>query len=233
MSIRCLVVDDEPLARKLLISYVETCHDLVLVGACATAMEARIKLREEKIDLVFLDIQMPQLTGMQLLQTLNTKPAIVFTTAYRDYAPEAFEVDAMDYLVKPISQERFLKAVDKYYERFRSDKLSKGGSEIEETLFIRADRVQHKVNRSAILYVESLDNYVKVVLRDKTIVTRETITSLEKRLSPPDFVRIHRSFIVNAKHIQTLSLESVRIADKELPLGRAFKQRALSILKGG
>jgi DNA-binding LytR/AlgR family response regulator len=156
----------------------------------------------------------------------------VFTTAYRDYAPEAFEVDAMDYLVKPISQERFLKAVDKYYERFRSDKLSKGGSEIEEVLFIRADRVQHKVNRSSILYVESLDNYVKVVLTDKTIITRETITSLEKRLSPPDFVRIHRSFIVNAKHIQTLSQESVRIADKELPLGRAFKQRALSILRG-
>ncbi|MCZ8216992.1 MAG: LytTR family DNA-binding domain-containing protein [Cyclobacteriaceae bacterium] len=232
MSIRCLVVDDEPLARKLLISYVETCHDLVLVGACATAMEARIKLREEKIDLVFLDIQMPQLTGMQLLQTLNIKPAIVFTTAYRDYAPEAFEVDAMDYLVKPISQERFLKAVDKFYERFRSDKTSLG-NKAEEAIFIRADRVQHKVNRSTILYIESLDNYVKVVLREKTIITRETITSLEKRLSPPDFVRIHRSFIVNAKHIQTLSLESVRIADKELPLGRAFKQRALSILKGG
>jgi DNA-binding LytR/AlgR family response regulator len=230
MSIRCLVVDDEPLARKLLISYVESCHDLVLVAACATAMEARIKLREEKIDLVFLDIQMPQLTGMQLLQTLNTKPAIVFTTAYRDYAPEAFEVDAMDYLVKPISQERFLKAVDKFYERFRSDKTSLG-NKAEEAIFIRSDRVQHKVNRSMILYIESLDNYVKVVLRDKTIITRETITSLEKRLSPPDFVRIHRSFIVNAKHIQTLSQESVRMADKELPLGRAFKQRALSILR--
>jgi DNA-binding LytR/AlgR family response regulator len=231
MSIRCLVVDDEPLARKLLISYVETCHDLVLVGACATAMEARIKLREEKIDLVFLDIQMPQLTGMQLLQTLNTKPAIVFTTAYRDYAPEAFEVDAMDYLVKPISQERFLKAVDKYYERFRPDKVSVNG-EVDDTIFIRADRVQHKVFKSTILYVESLDNYVKVVLKDKTIITRETITSLEKRLSPPDFVRIHRSFIVNSKNIQTLSLESIRIGDKELPLGRAFKQRALSILRG-
>ncbi|NBW37365.1 MAG: response regulator [Cytophagia bacterium] len=168
MSIRCLVVDDEPLARKLLISYVETCHDLVLAGACSTAMEARIKLREEKIDLVFLDIQMPQLTGMQLLQTLNTKPAIVFTTAYRDYAPEAFEVDAMDYLVKPISQERFLKAVDKYYERFRSDKTSLG-NKAEEAIFIRADRVQHKVNRSAILYVESLDNYVKVVAKPSPV----------------------------------------------------------------
>jgi DNA-binding LytR/AlgR family response regulator len=231
MSIRCLIVDDEPLARKLLISYVESCQDLLLVAECATAMEARIKLREEKIDLVFLDIQMPQLTGMQLLHTLNTKPAIIFTTAYRDYAPEAFEVDAVDYLVKPISQERFLKAVDKYYERFPNNRII-AGNEKEDTIFIRADRVQHKVNKSSILYIESLDNYVKIVLKDKVIITRETITSFEKRLTPSDFVRIHRSFIVSARNIQTLSLESVRIGDKDLPFGRAFKQRAVSLLKG-
>lgn len=232
MSIRCLIVDDEPLARKLLIRYVESCQDLTLVAACATAMEARTKLREEKIDLVFLDIQMPQLNGLQLLHALQIRPAVIFTTAYRDYAPEAFDVDAVDYLVKPISQERFLKAVDKYYERFPKNR-SNVANESEETIFIRADRVQHKVARSMILYVESLDNYVKIVLKDKTIVTRETISSLEKRLASPDFVRIHRSFIVNSKDIQTLSLESVRIAGKELPLGRAFKQKALSILKGG
>lgn len=232
MSIRCLIVDDEPLARKLLISYVETCKDLVLVAECATAMEARIKLREEKIDLVFLDIQMPQLNGLQLLHAMQMRPAVIFTTAYRDYAPEAFEVDAIDYLVKPISQERFLKAVDKYYERFPNNKVTVA-NEGENTIFIRADRLQHKVNKSDILFIESLDNYVKVVLKDKTIITRETITSLENRLAPPDFVRIHRSFIVNSKNIQTISLESVRIGDKELPLGRAFKQRALSLLKGG
>jgi DNA-binding LytR/AlgR family response regulator len=230
MNIRCLIVDDEPLARKLLISYVESCNDLVLVAECATAMEARIKIREEKIDLVFLDIQMPQLNGLQLLHAIQVRPAVIFTTAYREYAPEAFEVDALDYLIKPISQERFLKAVDKYYERFPKNK-SGITNENEDTIFIRADRLQHKVTRSAILYVESLDNYVKIVLKDKTIITRETISSLEKRLVSPDFVRIHRSFVVNSKNIQTLSQESVRIADKELPLGRAFKQRALSLLR--
>ena len=231
MSIRCLIVDDEPLARKLLISYVENCQDLTLVAECATAMEARTKLRGEKIDLVFLDIQLPQLSGLQLLQSLQIRPAVIFTTAYRDYAPEAFDVDAIDYLIKPISKERFLKAVDKYYERFPKNR-SGVMNENEDTIFIRADRLQHKVTISAILYVESLDNYVKIVLKDKTIITRETISSLEKRLASPDFVRIHRSFIVNSKNIQTLSQESVRIADKELPLGRAFKQRALSLLKG-
>lgn len=231
MSIRCLIVDDEPLARKLLISYVENCQDLTLIAECATAMEARIKLREEKIDLVFLDIQMPQLSGLQLLQALQMRPAVIFTTAYRDYAPEAFDVDAIDYLIKPISQERFLKAVDKYYERFPKNRLGVT-NEIEDTIFIRADRVQHKVDKLSILYIESLDNYVKIVLKDKVIITRETITSFEKRLTPSDFVRIHRSFIVNARNIQSLSLESVRIGDKDLPFGRAFKQRAMSLLKG-
>ncbi len=231
MSIRCLIVDDEPLARRLLISYVESCQDLTLVAACATAMEARAKLREEKINLVFLDIQMPQLNGLQLLHALQIRPAVIFTTAYRDYAPEAFDVDAVDYLVKPISQERFLKAVDKYYERFPK-KRSSITNESEDTIFIRADRVQHKVARSTILYVESLDNYVKIVLKDKTIITRETISSLEKRLASPDFVRIHRSFVVNSNCVQTLSLEGVSIGGKSLPFGRAFKQNALNVLGG-
>lgn len=231
MNIRCLIVDDEPLARKLLISYVESCKDLVLVAECATAMEARIKIREEKIDLVFLDIQMPQLNGLQLLHAIQVRPAVIFTTAYREYAPEAFDVNAVDYLIKPVSPERFLKAIDKYYERFQNNRVTVV-NESENTIFIRADRLQHKVNKSDIVYIESLDNYVKVFLEDRFIITRETISSLENRLVPPGFVRIHRSFIVNSKRIQILSMESVKIGNKELPIGRAFKLEALSLLKG-
>lgn len=232
MSIRCLIVDDEPLARKLLISYVETCQDLVLAAECTTAMEARSKLKEEKIDLIFLDIQMPQLSGMQLLHSLHVSPAVIFTTAYREYAPEAFDLNAIDYLIKPVSPERFLKAIDKYYERFSVAGKNFNVKELGDTIFIRADRLQHKVSKVDILYIESLDNYVKVILKDRAIITRETITSLEKKLSPPEFVRIHRSFIVNSKNVQALSLESISIANKELPFGRAFKQQALNFLKG-
>ncbi|MBY0434130.1 MAG: LytTR family DNA-binding domain-containing protein [Cyclobacteriaceae bacterium] len=236
MKFTCLVVDDEPLARKLLISYLSKLEGLELQGECADALEAGRVLREKPVDLVFLDIQMPQINGLQFVRTLKDPPSIILTTAYRDFAPEAFDLEVLDYLLKPISFERFVKSVNKFFDRQAIGKSAmpqpKEGASF---IYLKADRKSHKVFLEDILYIESLDDYVKVHLKGTTLVTRENISSFEATLPSPQFVRIHRSFIVNAKCISTVSAESVEVHGKELPFGRAFKKSAQALLavKGG
>jgi len=231
MKYRYLIVDDEPLARKLIASHASKIDALELVGECADALEAGKYLREHDVDLIFLDIQMPEITGLQFVSTLKNPPAVILTTAFRDFAPEAFELDVVDYLLKPISFDRLLKAVNKFFDRkANSPKVISSVEENDLFIHLKADRKIHKVSLSDILYIESLDDYVKVFLKDKVIITRENISTLEQKLSGHHFVRIHRSFIVSIKAVTTFSAEGVDIGKIFLPFGRAFKQGAWAIL---
>lgn len=232
MKYKYLIVDDEPLARKLIASHTSKIEGLVLMGECGSAFEASNLLRNRSADLIFLDIQMPELNGLKFLSTLKHPPSIIITTAFRDYGPEAFDLEVVDYLMKPISFERLLKGVNRFFERKAPVPFSVVSSNEEESfVYLRADRKMHKVRLSDILYIESLDEYVKVFLRNKMIITRENITTLESKLPADTFVRIHRSFLVSSKMVVSIASDGVEIAGKILPFGRAFKQSALASLK--
>jgi DNA-binding LytR/AlgR family response regulator len=231
MKYKYLIVDDEPLARKLVGSHASKIEGLELSGECGNAIEASNFLRTHTVDLIFLDIQMPEITGLQFINTLKNPPAIILTTAFREFAPEAFELDVVDYLLKPISFERLLKSVNKFFDRKANSSVSSVSTENAEMfLHLKADRKTHKIPMQDVLYIESLDEYVKVYVKDKIIITRENISTLELKLSGNHFVRIHRSFIVSTKAITSVSAEGVEITNKVLPFGRAFKQGALAML---
>jgi DNA-binding LytR/AlgR family response regulator len=232
MKIKCLVIDDEPLARKLMISHISKIESLELAGECTNAIEAGNFLRTSKVDLLFLDIQMPEINGLQFIGTLKNPPAIILTTAYRDFAPEAFDLDVVDYLLKPISFERFSKSVNKYFDKRLEGKTSDvlDPNKSSAFIYLKADRKNHKILLKEIIYIESLDDYVKVHLKEVTLVTRENISSLEATLPTGIFVRIHRSFIINTHYVSAISSDSIEIKGKELPIGRAFKKSALALL---
>jgi DNA-binding LytR/AlgR family response regulator len=235
MKFKYLIVDDEPLARKLIASHAAKIDVLECVGECGNAFEASNMLRNKHVDLVFLDIQMPEVSGIQLANALKNPPAIILTTAFRDFAPEAFDLEVVDYLLKPISFERFLKAANKFFDGYADKRKTVLVNPSQEDLFVflKAERKIHKLAASDILYIESLDDYVKVYEKEKTHLTRENISGLAGKLPTPPFVRIHRSFIVNATWVKTVSNESVWINGKELPFGRVFKKSAFRLLSEG
>ncbi len=232
MKKTCLIVDDEPLARKLIASHISKIESLELVGACVNAIDAGNFLQKRKVNLLFLDIQMPEVTGLQFLRTLKNPPSVILTTAFRDFAPESYDLDVVDYLLKPISLERLMKSVNKFYERLAAAGLTPMDSpdQPEPFIYLKADRKLNRVSLNEILFIESLDEYVKVHLIDKILVTRENISSLEHKLPHPLFIRIHRSFIISSKFITAVSGEGVEIAKRELPFGRAYKKSALAAL---
>jgi len=232
MKFKYLIVDDEPLARKLIAVHASKIEGLELVGECGNAIEAANILRSKSVDLIFLDIQMPEMTGFQLASTLKNPPAIILTTAFRDYAPEAFDLNVIDYLLKPISFDRLLKAVNKFFDgKATNDNVVTTASHDDHRyVHIKADRKIHHVNESDIIYIESLDNYVRVHMKEGILVTRENISSLEEHLPYPPFVRIHRSFIINIKWVKAISSDGIELNKKILPFGRAFKKAALSQL---
>ncbi len=232
MKFKYLIVDDEPLARKLIASHASKIEGLELVGECGHAIEAANLLRNKSVDLLFLDIQMPEMTGFQFANTLKNPPSIILTTAFRNYAPEAFDLNVIDYLLKPISFERLLKSVNKFFDKElgKMQSVTSVSSHAQRFVHIKADRKIYKVLESEVLYIESLDDYVKVHLKDKVLITHENISTLEEKLPYPPFVRIHRSFIINSSCVKTISNEGIDLNGKELPLGRAFKKSALNQL---
>jgi DNA-binding LytR/AlgR family response regulator len=203
---------------------------LDLSGECSNAIEAINVLRKTNADLIFLDIEMPELSGLELIKGLRNPPAIILITAHRDFAVEAFELNVVDYLVKPISFDRFLKSVDKFFER-GSSPLPVAISPSKNFINIRADRKTFPVALEEIFLIESLDDYVKVHLKEKILVTHENISSLEEKLPDTNFVRIHRSYIIALHLVTSFTSEYVEIAGKQLPFGRVYKQVALRRLE--
>ncbi|MFM7431013.1 MAG: LytR/AlgR family response regulator transcription factor [Flammeovirgaceae bacterium] len=228
MKFKYLIVDDEPYARKLIYSHTSKIEGLELVAECSNAIEANNYLQKHAIDLLFLDIQMPEMTGLQLMDTLRRPPAVIITTAHRDFAPEAFTIDAIDYLLKPIAFERLLKAVNKFFNSRQSQ--SSPVSLADEFIYVKADRKMNKILVSDIFYFESLDDYVKIHQLNSVSIVKENISQLEEKLSKYLFVRIHRSFLVSSKVIKSISSEGVEVGNKVLPFGRAFKNGAMALL---
>ena len=228
-KIKCLIVDDEPPAQTILKKYIAQVDSLELSGICASAVEAISFLQKKPVDLLFLDIQMPGLLGTKLIRTLNNPPKVIFTTAYRKFAIEGFELNAVDYLLKPISFERFLMGVNKVLQLNLS--LTNGNIQGTDSntetghpfLYLRSDRKMVKVLFNDILYIESLKDYLKIVTTNKTIITRQSISSLEEMLPKNAFLRIHRSYIVAISRIDSFYGDTVEISKNELPIGRLFK----------
>ncbi len=235
-KIRTIIVDDEPLAQDILETYVSQMSQLELVGKCSNAIEANAMLNAEQIDLMFLDIQMPQLTGVELLKSLSNPPLTVFTTAYSEYAVEGFELDAVDYLLKPISLDRFLKAVNKVEEKLKEK--GGGSSEVlpagEDYFFVKADKKLVKVNFKDILYIEGLKDYVIIKMVEGRVITLQTMKSLEAKLPSSLFRRIHRSYIVNTKKIKAIVGNMVEIIEKgqtkNIPVGKIYRDELLEMI---
>ncbi|HEY5409078.1 MAG TPA: LytTR family DNA-binding domain-containing protein [Ginsengibacter sp.] len=233
-KIICLAVDDEPPALDVLKKYITSVQNLELAGTCADAIEALNFLRQQTIDLLFLDIQMPNLLGTDLIRTLKNPPKVIFTTAYRKFAVEGFELDAVDYLLKPISFERFLKAVNKVMQTSfkETDSINMGIENALPHAFItvRADRKNLKIALDEILYIESLKDYIKVVTAARNIVTKQSISSIEEVLPKNNFIRIHRSFIVAINKIASFTSDTIEIAKHELPISRMYRHEVEKLL---
>jgi len=234
-KIRCLAVDDEPPALDVLKKYISSVQSLELIGTCADAVEALNFIRQHPIDLLFLDIQMPQILGTDFLRTLKKPPKVIFTTAFRKFAVEGFELDAVDYLLKPISFERFLKAVNKVMDASLNGTLSVDiepqKTRLENYIYLRSDRKMIKVALADILYIESIKDYIKVVATSGTVITKQSISSIEETLPKDMFIRIHRSFIVALNKVESYSNELVWLAKTELPISRMYRHEVEKILK--
>jgi DNA-binding LytR/AlgR family response regulator len=233
MKMRCLVVEDEPLAQEVLVRFIGDMPDLELAGICADAIEARSALGKKETDLIFLDINLPKISGISFLKTLKDPPMIIFTTAYPEYAVEGFEVEAVDYLVKPILFDRFIKAVTKAQERMiylRQRPGDTGKETHKEFIVLRSDKKLYRINIPDIKYLESMGDYVKVHCHEKTLIVHETFRNLEKLLLPHDFIRIHKSFIIPLRIVQYLDGNEVMISGRKFPVGQVYKENLLKRL---
>lgn len=233
---KCIIVDDEPLARQLLESYVERVEGLHLVKSCSNAIEAFSVIQQKPVDLMFLDIKMPQVNGLDLLKSLKQPPAVILTTAYREYAFEAFDLDVVDYLLKPVLFERFLKGISKIY-KLQQPVNSPGEQNItfsqsydDAYVYLKEDREMVKVFLKDILYIESLRDYVRVKTVGGQVVTYQKISYLEQKLPEDKFIRIHRSFLVAFDKISSFTVSSVKIGEADIPIGRLYKNETLKAL---
>ncbi len=225
MEIRCLIVDDEELALNVLEKYISTIPTLNLVGRCDNAIEAISFLHSNTVDLLFLDLNMPELSGLDMLKTLQNPPKIILTTAYSEYALESYEYGVVDYLLKPIKLERFIKAVNKVVELFsRSDEFDDNEEIVTKPILIKEDQNTFVVPQANILYVEAYGNYLKIHSVDKTYVTRLTMQEMISQLSDTIFCRIHKSYIINKQQVSRMAGNVVFINKIELPLGTTYKK---------
>jgi two-component system, LytTR family, response regulator len=230
--VSCIIVDDEAIARDIIAAHVLRIDNIEVVSQCKNAIEAFNFISNHPIDLVFLDINMPEISGIAFAKSINKDIKIIFTTAYRDYAVEGFDLQAVDYLLKPIAFERLLKAVNRYFEvnttPVTSDNVKTDNNNF---IFVRSNRRMLKVDFNDILYIESYSDYIKIQLEDQNIVTRETISAIESKLPNKEFLRIHRSYIVRLSKIQSFTNEEVTINRKAMPISRSYKKEVLKHLK--
>ena len=236
----CAVIDDEPIARDILQEFISQDERLQLAGNYKNAKEALTGISLHPVELLFLDINMPGLTGFQFLKSMPQPPAVVFTTAYREYALEGFDANAVDYLLKPIAIERFLLAVNKAWRFLRPSSAESAHADIalvevenDDFFFVKADQGLVKIFFDQVLFIEAIKEYVKIVTREKVVVTYHTISGLEEKLPKGKFYRIHRSYIVNIKAINSIEGNLVRIDKYELPISRNERDAFISLVASG
>lgn len=238
MKTKCLIIDDEPLARDLVRNHLEKLDNFEIVAECGDAMKALQVLRNQHVDLMFMDIQMPQITGIEFLKTLKNPPRVIITTAYREYALEGFELDVVDFLLKPITFERFLKSVNKYFQVTsengnNGDAVSSPSTPDEAFIYVKENKRVIKLLLNEILYIEGLSEYVKIYTDNKKIVTKTSMTNMEDKLPDDGFMRIHKSYIVSLNKIEAFTSSSIEVTGKELPIGRSYKNKVSKVLHSG
>ncbi|MEY4928257.1 MAG: hypothetical protein RI894_2695 [Bacteroidota bacterium] len=232
--ISCLIVDDEPLAHKVLENYIAQLDTLQLVGNAYRAAEAIGFLQKNTVDILFLDIEMPELTGLEMLKTLQNPPNVLLTTAYSEFALDGYELGVVDYLLKPIRFDRFLKAVQRISvvkNLAAKNPIAKKAEPQSDYFFAKANGAQHRINFADIRYVEAFGNFVKIHLADKFILTAETMITIQTKLITANFVRIHKSFIVNIDNIDSLDSSLVFIGKNRLPIGASYKANLMKLFK--
>ncbi|MBQ4804747.1 response regulator transcription factor [Aquimarina sp. MMG015] len=231
-KISCIIVDDEPTARDIIASHIAKIDRLEVVAICNSALEAFNHINSKQVDLIFLDINMPEISGISFAKSINKEIKIIFTTAYREYAIEGFDLHAVDYLLKPISFERLLNAVNNYFETHHKVSLTKTPETVvNDFIFVRSDRRMKKIDFSEIIYIESYNDYLKIHCDNATIVTRETISNIEAKLPVKQFMRTHRSFIISIKKIDSFSNEELVLNNKSIPISRNYKTEVLNRLE--
>lgn len=232
MIIKCAVIEDEPLAQDVLRKYIEDVPFLRLSGMYNDPIEAQPQLHTEKPDLVFLDINLPVVSGINFLKTLTNPPLVIFTTAYQDFALDGFELNAIDYLLKPFSFERFIKAVNKASERLQSANGEKGKPADEDFLFIKVDKKLYRIAVDDIIYLEALDDYVKIKTISREYLTNNTLKSLQDELPANRFIRVHKSFIISLSKIDFIEGNYIKMQGKEVPVGAVYKDELVSLFRG-
>lgn len=234
MKLRCLLIDDEPPALKVLQSHIRQISGLEVAGTCSNAVEAMDLLHRKTVDVMFLDIKMPKIIGTEFLKNLSHPPKVIFVTAYRDYAVEGFELDAVDYLVKPVSFERFLKAIDRLKRNAEHQPVTEKELYMRNPdafVYLKADRVMQKIFINQILYIESWKDYVKLHFTSGNyLMIKQPISVMENLLSEHNFLRVHRSYIVSLNKISGYSGMSVNLSSTEIPIGRLYKQSVMNQL---
>lgn len=229
--INCIIVDDESVAREILENHLSKIEGINVLALCKNAVEAFNIISIKDVDLIFLDINMPEISGLSFAKSINKSIKIIFTTAYREYAIDGFDLQAVDYLLKPISFERLFQSVNKYLDENKP--LTKVDfeeitEEKSDYIFVRSDRKMVKIEFSKINYIESVSDYVKICMFNKNVITRETITNIEAKLPQKDFIRTHRSFIVSIDKIESLTNEVIElVGKKEIPISRSYKNEVL------
>ncbi|WP_339888291.1 LytTR family DNA-binding domain-containing protein [uncultured Flavobacterium sp.] len=234
-SYNCIIVDDEKAAREILESHLQKIDAVKVLASCKNAIEAFAVINSEKVDLIFLDINMPEINGLSFAKSINKDIKIIFTTAYREYAADGFDLQAVDYLLKPISFERLSQAIAKLIGEtiIKNNELSTEiTAEKSDFIFVRSDRKMIKIDYSDIFYIESLSDYIKIHITEKTIVTRETISNIEAKLPNNDFMRVHRSYLIAISKIESFTSEHLEINKNSIPISRSYKKGVLEILEG-
>ncbi|MBK5286246.1 MAG: response regulator transcription factor [Bacteroidia bacterium] len=227
--LRCLIIDDEPLAQEVIENYILRVRDLQLVKKCDDALQAFEVLRKEKIDLIFLDIQMPVIDGLGFLKSMKITPAVIITTAFPQHALESYDFDVVDYLLKPISFERFLKAVNKVMD-LKKVPQADSNEQNPDFLFLKVDSKLVRVNFSDILYIEGMKDYLKVFLKDKFLVVHHTMKRFEDLIPRNRFVRVHKSYIVSLSAIKSIVGNYIELNDKQIPIGANYKDELIKIV---
>lgn len=226
--INSIIVDDEKLAREVLENHLSRIESVNLKGSCKNAMEAFDIINSQEVDLIFLDINMPGISGLSLARMIRRDVKVIFTTAYRDYAVDGFDLKAVDYLLKPVSFERLLQSIQKYMDEQPVVMVKESASAVQEKddyIFVRSNRKMVRVDLSSISFIESLGDYVKIYIHEKkTVVSRESLSNLLAKLPAAGFARVHRSFVVSLAHIESYTNESINLAGREIPLSRYYRE---------
>lgn len=232
MSLKVLIADDEPIARDILTAYVSKVSTLELVGACNNALEVFATLNKQEVDLLLLDINMPEVTGVDLLRSLKDPPMVIFTTAYSEYAIESYELNAIDYLLKPIAFDRFIKAVNKAQDAITTQDTAPITHTNDNAIFVRSDGKHIRVELSELLLIEGVKDYVRLHLQSGSILVHSTMKNMEEQLAPyNDFIRVHKSYLVNLKHIKEIEGNMLKLGDTTVVVGNTYKDKVAEILR--